>query len=135
MPESIHARRRAGEWRYRVWGSITDSYLTPELTEPELLEHLRDRCSVRDLRSGLFQVETPPRLERARAYGSSAYSAGVTPDDVDGPWEEERCDGPNGCGGFHHAHDAEGDELCDECGEPQGDPAHGPRCDERAAAR
>jgi hypothetical protein len=96
MGSSIHARRRGDGWRYRVYSSIVDAYLTPALTAAELRDHLGDDYSLRDLRDGHLERDVAPRLERAHRAGTSMVGAAAV--DLDGPWEPERCDP---CGVFH----------------------------------
>lgn len=117
----IHARRRNGAIVYRVWGSICDAYLTPEMTETELREYLLDDYSPREREYGVPEREIPERIGRANRKGTSSKSPDNV-EDLDGPWETERCDG---CGGFHHAFVAGSDGKCTICG---GKPEHGHGC-------
>ena len=87
MGEIVHARVRGSEYRYRVWSTTVDAYLTPELTEREVVTWLLYRelgCTLQNFGTG---VEA--RLERARAQGSSGFGDN---EDPDGGWREQRAE-------------------------------------------
>ncbi len=123
MSELIHARRRDGELRYRLWGTISDGYLTDELDEVTLRAMLT---------SGERGYVEPPekldaRLERARRTGSSSLNPYAKPVDLDDPWETARC---RRCNGFHHAFvPSHRPDRCRACGEAPTEKWHAPACE------
>lgn len=129
MAEIIHALRRGKRMRYRIWGTCTDTYLTEEMSAKDLRAYLIDRCFTPwDVRNGRAKSQIAERIARADANGTSAFDR--SREDLDGPWEEERC---RECGGFHHAFEASVAPLiCAVCGNEPCDPAHGPRCAAKA---
>lgn len=126
MGQSIHARRTKNGIRYRVFSSIVDGYLTPELTESEMREwYLNERVErARDEHAR----EIDSRIQRANTRGTSQLIvASIT---LDEPWETERC---QKCGCFHHEYKPFPKGImpkgeCLECGEPKNDRGHGPAC-------
>lgn len=124
MGRMVHARLRGGEWRFREWSTIVDKYVTDEGSEAEMAAYLRDDYSPREVRYGVPEREIPERLERAKRQGTSALTGERA--DVNGPWETERCDG---CGGFHHAFERDGNGRCVVCGEPESERSHGAACE------
>ena len=87
MGRLIHARTRPDGFRYRVWSTNVDGYLTAELTETELdkwllddeIEHITDR----------HRESFPRQIARANVKGTTDTISRET-QDLDGPWEEER---------------------------------------------
>ncbi len=110
MSERIH---RNGNL-YRLWGSITDRYLTEPMTLDEMFDFLSQ---------GGDEKEIGDSLRRATAQGTSQYFR-TRPTDA---WDTERC---AGCATFHHLYRRSRDgEDCDECGEPADDVSHQPPCE------
>ncbi len=127
MGRLIHARRRGDSFVFREWSSIVDAYTTGGGDEEGMRAYLLDDYSPRDVREGRAEREISGRLSRAKEKGCSSMDD--ERHDLDGPWETERCEGPNGCGGFHHAFKRRlGDGACSECGEPESDRQHGEPC-------
>ena len=112
MPRFIH---RNGE-QYRLWSTITDTYLTAPMPRPEMFGWLLDGgdgCTT--------ETEVARRLARADAQGTSQAGDSRSADE----WESERC---NGCAGFHHEYSARPDGACGACGEAADDVQHQPPC-------
>ena len=93
MGQEIHARRRGGEFRYRVWSTITDSYLTEECTEAEVALRLVVDHRVREIYDGDAATEILMRLERARSRGTSSLVERAH-GDLAGPWLRSRDEAP-----------------------------------------
>lgn len=87
MARAIHARRTSGEERrFRVWSTITNSYLTPELTESELRAWEREDA----VREAIQRYERTinDRVRRAREIGTSSDLGDTR--DLDAEWDEEQ---------------------------------------------
>lgn len=123
MGRWIDARQTPDGIRYRVWSSITDTYLTPPLTEAEVSAWLLEDALSQARQD--HATHTADRLARAREHGTSCRN-GYYHARLDEPWETERC---SACGGFHHSFaPASETPRCGACGEPRDDAAHGPPC-------
>lgn len=95
------------------------------MTEAELREFLLDNFSLRDfslraVREGAAEREISERIQRANEKGTSHRICSHR-DDLDGPWDTERCEM---CGCFHHAFDPDDEGECEQCGELADDDAH-----------
>lgn len=87
MARAIHARRTSGEERrFRVWSTVTDSYLTPELTEAELREWEREDA----VREAIARYERTidDHIRRAREQGTSSDLGDTR--DLDAAWDKEQ---------------------------------------------
>ena len=86
MSQQIHARRRGKRMRYRLWSTITDSYMTGELTEKQL-ERLVLKLALNHARY-VHGREFPNRIDRANRTGSSNHVFSRVP--LDSPWETRK---------------------------------------------
>lgn len=111
MSQLIHGRKRDGVWRYRIWSTVVDQYVSGELTEAQLRNEVPDALYL------------AARLERVRSNGTSAIFD-REPHDLAGPWHTERCDA---CSTFHHEYKASQSGTCTRCGEPENDRSHIPQ--------
>ena len=116
----IHARERPEGLRFRLWCTIVDAYCCEEMERDAFA-----KWTAEDNRRHSDPIAE--RLDRAAARGTSAFWEG--PYDLKEPWHTERCDGPRGCGGFHHAYKPGADGPCRQCGNPKSDRSHGEPCD------
>lgn len=114
----IHARLRPEGLRFRLWCTIVDAYCCEALDRDAFVKWM-----VADGRRGEVSSE---RLDRAAARGTSAQFE--EPVDLKTSWHVERCEGPGGCGGFHHTYAPGPDGTCRSCGEPKSDRSHGKPC-------
>lgn len=69
MGYSVHKKVRKNDVVYRVWSSITDTYVTEELTEAKLLESMlfiEVERVIRDMRAwqGTSLIQNATKLER-----------------------------------------------------------------------
>lgn len=124
MATIIHGRIRDGEWRYRLWNTSCDQYEGDEMSEATLRAELLHDYTPREVEYNVPERDIPARLARVHAQGNS-YRDTTRVDDINGPWETERC---NECGGFHHAYDPREDGDCKQCGEGARDQGHAPPC-------
>lgn len=81
MGLTIHARKFPGreEFTYRVWSSITDSYVTGELDAVEVDDYVLRESVMMAIEAHRFAF--PDRMERARRTGTSSMigdAPGVT---------------------------------------------------------
>jgi hypothetical protein len=128
----IHARRRDGEWRYRLWTTESDEYFSEEMNLDELKEWMIDaRYTPQQVRNGRMDEELTRLLPELHEHGG--IGTGRT-DDVDGPWKQERCET---CGKLHHEFQPirapwtrswMDESVCSVCGEPAEDKRHAPPC-------
>lgn len=87
MAQEIHARKGAGGvWRYRIWCTVVDGYLSEELTEDELREELLKTAVCEAITNHLRSVDA--RIERTRRNGTSDRVG--SKEEVEGPWKEEK---------------------------------------------
>jgi len=87
MGESIHCRQDDdGTYRFRIWGSTVDSYLTTDLTEEEVHRYVRQR----GMESALSTFEIDRGIERAKSVGSSDYYTTKPASPLSQPWRKER---------------------------------------------
>ena len=65
MGQMLHARKIDGEWRYKVWSTVVDAYVTYELTE----DQVRRQTLTDDIYRAIdaHEREWPGRLARRRA--------------------------------------------------------------------
>lgn len=85
MSNVIHARLREGKYCFRIWSENSDSYLTAELTEEELVGGLQYEALSATLSRLPGEIER--RISRAKELGSSSLVGnGIT---VDQDWEQE----------------------------------------------
>jgi hypothetical protein len=82
----IHARKRAGETVFRMWGTVSDRYLTNEMTEKELRAYLLEEAVVNAFREHLRLVDN--RIDQTIKNGTSSMLEDSV--SLDEPWEEER---------------------------------------------
>ena len=115
-----------GAMVYREWSSIADGYTTHPIPRETMTRYLMRSYSQIDVEEGVAARRIDERLARADANGTSSLDGDTQ--DVSGPWETERCEGPNGCGGFHHVYAPRADGSCSECGEGADERSHGPEC-------
>jgi hypothetical protein len=80
----IHAIKRDGEYRFRLWSTVTDCYYTPELTEEQMARCVVDYGVNRDLSS--VGINLKHRFKRACESGTSAFNESRKPDS----WDEIR---------------------------------------------
>lgn len=121
----VHARQRPEGLRFRLWSTVVDAYCCEPMEREAFAAWMRERADAEAAR------EIGERLDRAAANGTSAMWIGAAAESLT-EWDTERCDGPRGCGGFHHAYverkvNGPG-ALCSHCGEPSFDRAHGKPC-------
>lgn len=85
MGTEVHAQQKSDGYRYRIWSTNVDAYITPELTEREVVTLL----IYRELGSALqsFGLGIRGRLERARDKGTSSFIGDRNPD---GSWRQQR---------------------------------------------
>lgn len=134
MTHHIHSRvqQRAGKmktmfWRYRVWSTNVDAYLTAPLSERQITNWLMYHEHTRaDIDSGAAQAKIDERLQRARESGTSCI-LDMYKRDPGGPWDTERC---GVCNDFHHAYEPAAGGLCKSCGERRSDRGHRAPCKE-----
>lgn len=86
MSQVIHARRTAKNFRYRIWSTVTDSYITDPMTEKQLAKWELD--SRLDQARRDHEREFPERLERASKTGTSSRMGDRR--DLEGDWDKER---------------------------------------------
>src|SRR3989344_2570992 len=86
MSQLIHARKRSGAWRFRLWRTNTNSYETDNLTEKQL----RDARLFSSIFTTLIEEKTvlPMLIKEAKMRGVDGRGAKSC--DVKGPWETER---------------------------------------------
>ncbi len=86
MAQEVHCRIRKDKPVFRIWSTVTDSYITNELNEWQLREKL---CfeAIR-LATEQFERDFPLRVERAKSNGTSSLVSDNQ--DLNGPWEKER---------------------------------------------
>lgn len=87
MSLHVHARKRKRGTRYKVWSTVSDSYVTHSLTKEELRIFLL-YCSVEqavDDANRRFES----RVARAEQYGSSDLTKQDRVD-LEGPWGKQR---------------------------------------------
>lgn len=92
MGQVIHARKTSqGEYTYRIWSTISDSYLTESLTESQTMEYLLREEVQHAITTHL--MDNPVRIDRAKKLGTSQYPLGRGAGrDIEGSWEKERQD-------------------------------------------
>lgn len=126
MARFIHARRIDGAIQYRIWCTITDSYLTEPMTRNETVAWLTEEAralAARTLAADLQAIDG--RIARADTTGSSFRREDAVT--LTEPWDTERC---AVCRFFHHGFVATAKgSKCADCGEPKGDRSHGPACE------
>ncbi len=84
--DEIHARNKKKGLRFRIWSTVTDSYLTEDLTEDELRRYTLESAVCNAIEVYLREIEE--RIRRAKTYGSSSR---MTSKDVcDTPWLRKR---------------------------------------------
>ncbi|MEK7193247.1 MAG: hypothetical protein AAB652_00460 [Patescibacteria group bacterium] len=88
MSLAIHARKRKGGWRYRIWRTSIDAYLTGPLSE----EQLRDALLLEEFLQLVNHenILLPQSLDLIRTEGQDQEGNGT-----DGPWEREHFDKPS----------------------------------------
>ena len=96
MGSWFDARQTPDGWRFRRWSSIVDRYTTPPMTEPETREVMLETYTDLEVRTGIAAFDVSERIARGMARGTTCRD--YPPQDVNGPWEEERCDD---CASFH----------------------------------
>lgn len=122
MGQVIHYRRG----NFRIWSTFVDQYVTEPMTEASMEAWLKNdaRSAALEYEAGLV-ADIKNRMERARRKGTSSLVGGERDKST---WETERC---NRCGTFHHTFDLRSsDGNCGHCGEPEGDVAHKPPCED-----
>lgn len=88
MAHMIHARKIDGEWRYKIWSTGIDDYVTHEMTEDQVRRQTLHVALDRVIEE--HEREWPGRLARAQKHGSSAHDfANNCPHDIEGPWKVE----------------------------------------------
>jgi hypothetical protein len=120
----VHARRIDGEIRYRVWETIVDQYVSPEMTPDEAREWLIQEAR-EEARKGLEVAikQVTERMGRAIVAGTSLIRPNAC--ELNDPWETERCER---CECFHHAAVLNESDWCLKCGQDSDDRSHGPTC-------
>jgi hypothetical protein len=82
----IHCRQKEGKTVFRLWSTISDQYVTEDLTEEEV-----DRTIIQNEVSETIERcfrENPERINRAKKKGTSSMVDNAQ--GLNGPWEEER---------------------------------------------
>lgn len=92
MARVIHARRVGTETRFRLWSTITDSYVSEELNEEGLRAWLLQEATCEAIRDCLREM--PNRIKRASESGTSSMMDDAR--DVNGPWDPEAEDSEGG---------------------------------------
>jgi hypothetical protein len=82
----IHARATSAGLRFRLWSTITDSYLTPELTESEVRDKLREMAINEAIEQHNRTIND--RINRTIEKGTSSQMGDIR--NIQGPWEEEK---------------------------------------------
>lgn len=123
----IHARLIGDVWRFRVWSTICDAYISEEMTAKRIERELLPHYTVYEISSGYAKKDIAKRLARTTKNGTSSMIPGDK-QDVHGPWATEKCEK---CNGFHHefATVGEVDWRCKVCGERRHMVQHGPKCE------
>lgn len=125
MAHWFDARLTPDGWRFRQWSSVVDCYVSGPLTETEFVAEMRRDYTPREVEYGIPDLDIPKRIARAKQNGTTVIGEGRQ--DVNGPWETERC---AWCGRFHHAFSLRpADGLCQWCGEFEADTAHEKPCE------
>jgi hypothetical protein len=71
MGTLIHAKKSEDGIRFRMWTTYADTYVTPEMTEAQVVRWLVEDDIQRALRDAGREIER--RIGRARATGTSAF--------------------------------------------------------------
>lgn len=86
MGHVIHARKTAKNTRYRIWSTVTDSYLTKPMTEKQLRSWTLAEAIGQARRN--YENEFPDRLERATKNGTSSRMGRDRT--IESDWDKER---------------------------------------------
>jgi hypothetical protein len=75
MPKYIHSiRTKAGKELFRLFSTISDEYVTPELSEGQLIDFLVSSVAGSYAEYAIADIiDLNGRIERARATGTSAF--------------------------------------------------------------
>ncbi len=85
MGVQIHARRRDGQMRFRLYSSNCDSYVSPEMSEEEMRRECLFLAIDRAFSNYRSTIERD--LQTAQKRGTTLLIG--QPWDLNGPWEEE----------------------------------------------
>lgn len=87
MAHEIQTRKNEnGELRFRVWSTISDGYLTREMTEVEIREWILKKAVCEAIEQHFNEIDN--RIERAITIGTSSLM-GITRNQ-NAPWDKER---------------------------------------------
>lgn len=86
MSHVIHARRIKKKMLFRIWSTVSDSYLTEEMTEKELREYILADDVNKAIE--LYFREIDDRVQRVREKGTSSRIKHTH--DLTAPWDKER---------------------------------------------
>lgn len=87
MGQNIHARKtEQNELRFRVWSTISDSYITEEMTEAEVREWTLKVAVCNAIEEHLREIDN--RIQRTTTNGTSSLMGDTR--DLAAPWDEER---------------------------------------------
>ncbi len=74
MANEIHAIKRGEEFRFRLWSTNSDSYISDEMTESEVREHLLKAAVCEAISE--FNRNIDGRIARATTKGTSSRIGG-----------------------------------------------------------
>jgi len=86
MSHVIHARKIKKRILFRIWSTVSDSYLTEEMTEKELREYTLVDAVKKAIE--LYLREIDDRVQRACETGTSSRIKHTH--DLTAPWDKER---------------------------------------------
>jgi hypothetical protein len=87
VAEIIHARKIngiKGEFKFRIWSTLSDKYLTEEMPEKEIREWILESALCETVER--CNREMDARVQRACTKGTSSRVASVQ--DLKSPWEK-----------------------------------------------
>ncbi|MCK5320387.1 hypothetical protein KAJ61_03290 [Candidatus Parcubacteria bacterium] len=84
MPRYVDARKTVNGIRFRIFSTITDTYVTDDLTEEEMRDQLLFNKMVDALHD--YEYNTQQRIDRAITNGTSEFGENVS---LDSNWKKE----------------------------------------------
>lgn len=86
MAQMIHARKiQNDEFRFRVWSTCSDSYISEEMTETELREWILKEVVCNAIEQHLRKIDE--RIQRTRERGTSSLLGETRK--LNASWDEE----------------------------------------------
>jgi len=87
MAQMIHARKTEnGEFRFRLWSTVTDSYISEEMTETEVREWTLKEAVCAVIEQHCHDIDN--RIQRTREKGTSSLMGDTR--DLNAPWDGTR---------------------------------------------